>query len=198
MGTNRFEQQVDFIIEIDKLKEIVRRSFLFSRTRKENTAEHSWHVAMAALFFSEHFENKIDLNRVLKMLLIHDIVEIDAGDTYIYDLKKISVKADNEQKAAKRLFNILPSDQAELTMELWQEYEAKETPEAQFAYCIDRIMPLIHNVKTKGRSWQEHGICADQVFKLFEPMQKISLFFHSYALSLIDEAIKTGYLINRG
>ncbi len=194
MNKDRFEQQLDFIIEIDKLKEIVRRSYLFSGNRFENTAEHSWHVAMAALYFSEHFENKIDVNKVVQMLLVHDIVEIDAGDTYIYDSGGYEDKAENERKAANRIFNLLPKDQAKSSLELWNEYESKETPDARFAYCIDRVMPLIHNVRTKGKSWQEHGIIADQVFNLFGPMKDVSQFFYNFAIDLVNEAIEKKYL----
>ena len=194
MEKSRIEKQSDFILEIDQLKEVFRRSYLLNQSRKENTAEHSWHVSMMALLFEEFFEENVDISRVVKMLLIHDIVEIDAGDTYIYDNKAQDVKSTNEQKAAKRIFGLLPEDQEQDLLQLWQEYEKGQTPEARYAYCMDRIIPLMHNYYTQGRSWQEHGIVAAQVYLLFQPMKSVSKYFYNFALNLIEKAIAAKYL----
>jgi putative hydrolases of HD superfamily len=193
----RIEKQTQFILEIDKLKKIVRRSYLLDKSRKENTAEHSWHVSTMAIMMSEHFELKVDVSRVLKMLLIHDIVEIDAGDTYIYDEIEKLKKSTKEKKAAKRIFGLLPKDQNIEMTHLWQEYEEKKTPEAQYAYCMDRVIPLLHNYHTQGRSWQEHGIIASQVYKLFYPIKNISPFFYGYAMNIIEKSIVAKYILEQ-
>lgn len=194
MKDGRIDKQTNFVLEIDKLKNIIRRSYLLDKRRKENTAEHSWHVSTMALLMSEHYEKKVDILRVVKMLLIHDIVEIDAGDTYIYDEKEKAKKSAKEQLAAKRIFGLLPNDQKQELSELWQEYEDKQTPEAQYAYCMDRIIPLLSNYYTQGKSWQEHGILSSQVYDLFSPMKNISPYFYNYAINLVEKAIKEKYI----
>ncbi len=194
MDKKRFDQQIRFILEIDKLKSIIRQSYLLAGTRQENSAEHSWHVALMAMLLAEYAEQSVDLLRVLKMLLIHDIIEIDAGDTYCYDEAGILNQSSRENTAAERLFGLLPEDQKVELRELWGEFEAQSTPEAKFAATIDRLMPLFHNYHTEGRSWREHGIKKDQVSVRNEAMKDGSLTLWEYAMSLIDDAVDRQYL----
>ena len=161
--SERLVQQIEFILEIDKLKQIIRRSYLISGERRENTAEHSWHLAMLALILAEHANEPVDLLRVLKMVLVHDIVEIDAGDTFVFDTVGIQDKAVREQEAADRLFGLLPGDQASELRQLWEEFEARETAEAHFANAVDRLIPLLLNYQSGGRTWQENGVTSDRI-----------------------------------
>ena len=141
----RLKKQMEFIIEVDKLKDIIRQTNLTNGERKENDAEHSWHLALMAVFLSEYAKEPVDVLQVIKMVLIHDLVEIDAGDTYLYDEAGNGTKAAREQKAAERIFNILPGDQAEELFKLWQEFEDRKTPESKFANTLDRIQPVLLN-----------------------------------------------------
>src|SRR5437762_7515762 len=149
MDNERFEQQIRFILEIDKLKTILRRTYLLNVDRSENTAEHSWHLAIMAILLAEHANEPVDVSRVVKMVLIHDIVEIDAGDTYFYDAAAALDKSEREQAAADRLFGILPPDQGLELRELWEEFEANETADARFALALDRFIPQLHNYHTR-------------------------------------------------
>lgn len=198
MNVERLERQIAFILEIDKLKSVLRRSYLLNETRHENTAEHSWHLSVMALVLAEHASVEVNTLQVLKMLLVHDIVEIDSGDTYIYDAAGNDTKAAREQEAARRIFGLLTPDQdAEIT-QLWQEFEARETPEAKFAAALDRLMPLLHNYHTQGRSWREHGITEVQVLRLNSHMAGGSQTLWEYAEALIHEAAAKGYLVDEG
>lgn len=196
MDTQRLNQQIAFLLEIDKLKSVLRRSYLLNETRKENSAEHSWHLSMMALVLAEHASAGIDTLRVLKMLLVHDIVEIDSGDTYIYDVAGNETKAVREQEAAQRIFGLLPKDQSAELQALWQEFEARETLEAKFAAALDRLMPLLHNYHTQGRSWREHGITKEQVLRLNRHIAADSQSLWDYAEALINDAAAKGYLGN--
>lgn len=194
MDKKRFDQQIRFILEIDKLKSIIRQSYLLAGTRQENSAEHSWHVALMAMLLAEYADQSVDLLRILKMLLIHDIIEIDAGDTYCYDEAEALNQFSRENVAAERLFGLLPQDQEVELRELWGEFEARSTPEAKFAATIDRLMPLFHNYHSEGRSWREHGIKKDQVSARNEAMKDGSLALWEFAMSLIDDAVDRQYL----
>ncbi len=191
---NRLQQQIEFIKEIDKLKEIYRRSYLLSQTRNENSAEHCWHVSMMALLLSEHANFNINITRVIEMLLIHDIVEIDAGDTFCYDEAGNLDKEQREQKAADRIFGILPDDQADRLMKLWQEYENADTPEARFAIALDRLMPIIHNYSTSGKVWRENGITKDQVLNKNKKIGNGSSALWEFAKEQIFKAVEKGIL----
>jgi len=192
---HRLEKQIQFILEIDKLKRVLRNTYLLDGSRKENDAEHSWHTAVMAVLLCEHaVGTDIDLLRVLKMLLIHDLVEIDAGDTFRYDDEGNKSKARREQAAADRIFNILPPDQAGEIRELWDEFEARETPEAKFAAVIDRFQPNLHNYHTQGRTWHEHGITVDQVLAKNKHMAEGSEALWRYAKTMILDAVEKGYL----
>ncbi len=195
--SDRLEQQIRFILEIDKLKTVLRRSYLLNGSRYENSAEHSWHLAVMALVLAEHANEPVDLCRVLKMLLVHDIVEIDAGDTYCYDEVANQDKAERERRAAERLFGLLPPDQRDELRALWEEFEARQTPEAKFAAALDRLMPLMHNFFTGGRSWQEHGVTLEQVLERNSPTAEGSATLWAFAKRLIDQAVEQGLLPSR-
>ena len=194
MNTERLDRQIAFILEIDKLKSVLRRSYLLNEARRENSAEHSWHLSVMALILSEHANAEVDTLRVLKMLLVHDIVEIDSGDTYIYDQAGNDTKAAREQEAASRIFGLLPSEQSAEVQELWEEFEARETPEAKFAAALDRLMPLLHNYHTQGQSWREHNISKEQVLRLNRHIADGSISLWEYAEALINDAAAQGFL----
>jgi putative hydrolases of HD superfamily len=162
---DRFRRQIEFILEIDRLKEVYRQSHILYADRHENSAEHSWHLAIAALLLSEYANQPVDTSRVIRMALVHDLVEIDAGDTFIYDTAGNLEKAAKEEKAAERIFGLLPSDQRDAWRGLWKELEQRETVEAKFANALDRLLPVLHNYFTNGRSWKEHGITQQQALK---------------------------------
>lgn len=161
----RLEKQFAFALEIDKEKRIGRQTYCSDGVTLENDAEHAWHAALMAVVFSEYANEQIDLLKVVKMLLIHDIVEIDAGDTYAYDDEGLQTQAEREQKAADRLYHILPQDQAQELMELWQEFEALESPEAKYAKAMDNLQPAMLNAATGGRAWKEHQVKLSKVLK---------------------------------
>lgn len=198
MTINRLHQQIQFILEIDKLKSILRRSYLLNQERHENSAEHSWHLAMMAILLHEYANEKVDLLHVLKMVLVHDLVEIDAGDTYCYDEDANSDKTEREQKAADRLFAILPEDQRDELHKLWEEFEERKTPEAKFANALDRMMPMLHNYYTQGKSWQEHNVIDNSVFERNSVMRDGSEKLWEFSQSLIRDAIEKGYLVSSG
>ncbi len=194
MDKERFDQQIQFILEIDKLKSVIRQSYLLDGSRQENSVEHSWHVVLMGLLLAEYAEQHVDLLRIMKMLLIHDIIEIDAGDTYCYDEAGVMDQSSRENTAAERLFGLLPEDQMEEFRDLWAEFEERSTAEAKFAATIDRLMPLLHNFHTEGRSWREHGIRVNQVRDRNEVMKEGALPLWEFAMSLIDDAVERGYL----
>ena len=193
-ASDRFERQIRFILEIDKLKTIVRRTYLLNADRAENTAEHSWHLAIMAMLLAEHANEPVNVARVIKMVLVHDIVEIDAGDTYFYDTAAALDKAEREHAAAERIFGILPEDQGEELRQLWEEFEARTTMDARFAVALDRFMPQLHNYHTQGRSWAEHGITADRVLERNECMAEGSAKLWECTRVLVEDAIAKGLL----
>lgn len=164
MDLLRIEQQMQFLIEIDKLKTIIRRNYLTDGSRRENDAEHSWHLAMMVMVLAEYFE-PIDIERVLKMVLIHDIVEIYAGDTFAYDMEAHSDKEEREKEAARKIFSLLPEGQCKGFHELWQEFEDKLTNEALCAAIVDRLQPIILNICSNGKTWKENSITLERVLK---------------------------------
>ena len=191
----RFKSQIEFILEVDKLKQVQRRTTLLDRSRQENSAEHSWHIALIVLILSEYAEtDDLDLLHVIKLLLAHDLVEIDAGDTYCYDEIGGRDKEAREMKAADRIFSILPRDQAASFRSLWAEYEARETSESRFANALDRLQPFLHNYFTRGRVWRKHGIRKKQVLARMKPVDEGSHRLWDYVSSLIDDAVAKGFL----
>ncbi len=186
----RLQQQLTFLYEIDKLKTIFRRTNLISEPeRLENSAEHSWHLAFYVLILAEYTNAKIDLLRALKMVLLHDIVEIDAGDTFCYDAQANINKHEKEILAAERLFGLLPSEQGAEFMELWQEFEAGETAEAKFAVSVDRLQPLLHNYVTGGGSWKRHDIKREQVELRMKPIADGSHALADLMQIILDAAV---------
>jgi len=164
-------------------------------SRKENDAEHSWHIALMAVLLSEHADREgIDLKHVVIMLLVHDLVEIDAGDTFCYDEKGNADKSEREKKAADRIFNLLPPDQAAYFRSLWDEFESRRTAEARFAAAMDRFQPLLHNYHTCGGTWKEHGVRKKQVVSRNQPIENGSTTLWEYASQLIDDAVTKRYL----
>ena len=163
MDNERLENQLDFFREIDKEKFIGRQTYLTDGERKENDAEHAWHMAIMTVLLSEYANEKIDVLKTVMMLLIHDLVEIDAGDTYAYDEEGKKTQREREEKAAKRIFGLLPEEQGEKLMALWEEFEAYETPEANFAHTMDNIQPVMLNDATDGKAWLEHGVHLSQI-----------------------------------
>lgn len=196
MTNNHLNKQVEFLVEIDKLKTVYRRAYLIADPyRRENSAEHCWHTAMMALILEEYAQSRVDIARLIKMMLIHDIVEIDAGDTNIYDTQAALDKADREKRGAERIFGSLPQDQRRELIMLWEEYEDENTPEAKFARALDRLIPLIHNYYTQGKRWKEDGITYEQVLKVNQKIQENCPRLWEFARSLIEECISLGYLI---
>lgn len=188
------EQQIQFIVEIDKLKTILRQTQVIHENRRENDAEHSWHLAVMAILLQEHANEPVDLPKVLKMVLLHDLVEIDAGDTFCYDQAAGADKAEREERAAERIFGLLPREQAEEFHSLWREFEEMKTPEARFAAALDRFQPMLHNHHTKGGTWSRFSIVRAQVEKRAEPIEQGAKALHTYARGLMDQAISRGYL----
>ena len=192
---DRLGRQIEFVVEIDRLKRVLRQTWLMDGSRRENDAEHSWHLAAMALLLHEYAaEPNLDLLRVCEMLLVHDLVEIDAGDTFVYDDEGTSDKAEREERAAERVFGVLPDDQGKELRGLWEEFEARATPEARFAAALDRLQPILHNYHTAGKAWQQHGITSAQVIARNQHMAEGSPRLWEYARQLIDEAVQRGYL----
>lgn len=193
-GEERLAQQLRFILEADKLKQVHRRSYLANGSRVENAAEHSWHLALMALVLAEHANEEVNLLRVIQMVLVHDIVEIDAGDTYLYDEVANIDKAEREELAAARLFGLLPPGQARALHGLWKEFEARQTADARFANALDRLMPLLHNYHSAGIAWKEHGIRGEQVRERLAVMGDGAAGLWTYAQSIIEAAVAEGLL----
>lgn len=194
MSLSRLEQQIAFVTEIDKLKTILRQTPLMDNSRRENSAEHSWHLALMALILGEYAEAGTDLIHVVKMVLVHDIVEIDAGDTFAYDVQGYTDKAEREELAAARIFGLLPDDQRDDIMALWREFEAITTPEARFANAIDRLEPLISNFVTGGGSWKKPGVTLPKVQKRMEPIGSVSPALGEYVQHILAQAVEKGYV----
>ncbi|EIA0803801.1 HD domain-containing protein [Vibrio vulnificus] len=191
----RLNKQLALLMELDKLKSVLRRTRVKSADKRlENSAEHSWHVALMALLMEEHANEPVNIGRVVKMLLLHDVVEIDAGDTFVYDAVASKQQAEKELAAAQRLFGMLPADQGEELLQLWLEFEAAQTADAKFGKALDRIIPMLLNYYNQGQSWQEHGVTRLQALTV---NQKIDLGSHvlwDKAQEIIEQATQNGWL----
>jgi len=194
MQPDHLSKQISFIKEIDKIKYIQRKTKLFNSDRTENDAEHSWHLAMMTIVLAEHSDTPIDVLRVLKMVLIHDIVEIDAGDTFMYDTEKSHTNTDNEQLAAIRIFGLLPKEQADELIAIWEEFETGETNEAKFAKSMDRFEPLLQNASNNGGTWKEFDVDYSKVYEKKKVIEEGSTSLWKYAENLLNESVEKGIL----
>lgn len=192
---DRLQQQLAFILEVDRLKTILRQTKISDGSRYENDAEHTWHLLLMSIILLEHANNpSLDLLKVMKMLVIHDIVEIDAGDTFAYDEKGNETKRAREIEAADRLFGMLPDDQQQECLALWNEFEERKTDEAKFAATLDRLQPMMLNFQNKGYTWRKHGVTSDRVHERNKRIQDGSHKLWEYAKQIIAEAVENGYL----
>lgn len=187
-------RQLQFVRELDKLKHVLRQTALFDGSRRENSAEHSWHIAAMAIVLAEHAAEPCDLGRALKLLLLHDVVEIDASDTFCYDAAGNLDKALRERLAAERLFALLPHPQGDELRALWEEFEAGVSPEARFANAMDRLEPLLQNHANGGGTWREHGITRAQVLARMAPIRAATPGLWPTVVELIDEAYQAGFI----
>lgn len=194
MTSPRLADQLAFLVEIDKVKQVLRQTVLADGSRRENDAEHMWHFAVAALVLAEYAREPIDLRRVLTMILVHDLVEIDAGDTFVYDEQARRDQEEREREAADRIFGLLPGDQAERFRGLWEEFEARQSPDARFAAALDRLQPILLNVESHGAAWRRHGVTSAQVLERNRTIADGSPDLWEYVQGLIQEAVAKGYL----
>lgn len=188
----RLEQQIQFIVEIDKVKNIFRQTYLADGKRKENDAEHSWHIALMAILLKEHIKEEVDILKVITMVLLHDLVEIDAGDTYAYDSAGAETKRAREVKAADRIFGLLPEDQGKYFRELWEEFESYESADAKYAHLLDNFQPLLLNDASEGKSWVEHDVKKAQIYKRNEKIDETSEAVWEYMKNIVAENIEKG------
>jgi putative hydrolase of HD superfamily len=196
MDETRFKRQIAFIVEVDKIKNILRKSKLFDGSRHENDAEHSWTVCLMANLLREYANFEVDIEKVMLMLLVHDIVEIDAGDTFLYS-KERDAAFDGEESAAQRIFGILPADQAERLNRIWNEFEEKTTNEAKFASVFDRLEPVLQNYETEGYTWKKFGITKSAVLDKNKHIENGSKEIWAFFIKLIEECVEKGYLEDR-
>ena len=196
MTSNRFKKQLDFLIEIDKVKNILRMTSIADGSRRENDAEHSWHIAVMALLFSDYVKEKPDLGRVVKMLVVHDLVEIYAGDTFAFDVEANKSKEENEIAAADKLFSQLPEEQGKEIRSLWEEFDEMKTPDSVYANCMDRVQPFLHNTLTTGATWVEGGVAKSQVEKRLAVVKENMPELWNWLEINITEAIKKGWIKN--
>ncbi|MGM9979470.1 MAG: HD domain-containing protein [Clostridium sp.] len=192
----RLIDQIKFIVEVDKAKEIMRRTYVTNSERFENDAEHSWHLALMAPLLKEYIKEDVNIERVINMVIIHDLVEIDAGDTFCYDKEGNLTKRAREVKAAERIFNILPKDQAKIIYDLWNEFEEMKTIESKYAACLDRIQPILNNIATGGRAWKENDTTKSMVLARMNVIKETSEELWELILEIVNEGVKIGALKN--
>ena len=191
----RFKKQLNFLIEIDQVKNILRMTSIADGSRRENDAEHSWSLAMMAVLFAEYVDDQIDLLKVIKMVLIHDLVEIHAGDTFCFDEAGMQEKEAREQASADKIFGLLEHDQGQELRQLWEEFESCETPEAEYAAMLDRLQPLIMNYINEGGTWAQHHISVEQVYKRNQiTLEKGPQVFKDFIHEVIEECVAKGYI----
>ncbi|HUH13381.1 MAG TPA: HD domain-containing protein [Longimicrobiales bacterium] len=193
-GGERVARQLRFALEVDALKGVLRQTLLTDASRRENSAEHSWHLALLAVLLAEHAPEEVSVRRVVRMVLVHDIVEIDAGDAFCYDPAAVDGKEVRERRAAERIFGLLPADQAAELKALWQEFEAGESPDARFANALDRMQPLLHNFATEGGTWRANGVAHAQVLERMRPIERGAPALWPLVLRILDEARERGWV----
>lgn len=194
MDRERLAKQIDFILEADKEKNIQRQTHLSNHGRRENDAEHAWHMALNAYLLKEYANEDIDIAKVMIMCLIHDVVEIDAGDTYAYDAEGLKTQKEREDKAKERIFGLLPEDQKEMMISLFDEFEAFETPESCFAHAMDNFQPFLLNDSNDGGDWMEHGVSISQVLGRQTQSAKGSRELSDYVLEKLEEHVAKGHI----
>lgn len=191
----RLNKQIKFLIEIDKMKNVLRQTLLTDKSRRENDAEHSWHFATMAMILYEYADqSKVDLYRVLKMALIHDLVEIYAGDTFAYDISGNETKKEREDLAAEKLFSMLPEDQGKEIRDLWEEFDDMQTPDSKYASAIDRLQPFINNYVTEGHTWKLGNVTSNMVYKRMDMIREAAPELWPFVENIIDMSIEKGYL----
>lgn len=193
-GKIRLDQQLKFTAEIDKMTGILRRTLLVDQSRRENDAEHSWHIATMAMLFEEYATEKVDIGRVCKMCLVHDLVEIYAGDTFAYDTKGNADKADRETEADDKLFSQLPEEQGKMIRDLWEEFDAMETPDAKYAACLDRLQPFLHNTLACGHTWVENGTKRSDVEKRMRIIKDFMPEVYEWVSVNLDRAVENSWV----
>ena len=197
MTADRLKKQLEFIVETDRLKQILRQTLVIDDRRQENDAEHSWHLALMAILLAEHANQPdLDMLKVVKMVIIHDLIEIYAGDTFCYDYEAAKDKKERETAAAQKIFGLLPKDQRLGFRSLWDEFEEVQSAEARFAAALDRLQPLLLNFHTEGAAWKKHGVTRSQVIERNHHIAKGSAELWDYAKWLIDESVKRDYLLD--
>ncbi len=192
--SERMRKQIDFILEIDKEKNIFRQTHITGYGRNENDAEHAWHMAIMAFLLAEYSNEKIDVARVMMMCLIHDVVEIDAGDTYAYDTEGLKTQKEREEAAKERIYSLLPADQKKVLTEIFDEFEENKTPEAKFAHAMDNFQPILLNDSNGGKDWIAHEVCKSQVYKRQTKSREGSEQIFDVIDRIIKENAKTGNL----
>jgi putative hydrolase of HD superfamily len=193
--SDRVFQQLSFILEIDKLKTILRQTLLTDSSRRENSAEHSWHLAIMSVLLAEYATEPVDMLRVIKMLLVHDLIEIDAGDTFAYDVAGNVGRAEREEHGAERIFGLLPEEQGRELRALWEEFDAFKTPESKYANALDRLQPLLHNARTEGGTWRIHSVARDQVYRRMEPIRSALPELWPMVTRIIEDACARGWSV---
>ena len=194
-STFRMRRQLAFLAEIDRLKLVLRRTPVGDGSRRENSAEHSWHLAVAALVLAEHADAEVDVERVLRMVVLHDLVEIDAGDTFAYDIAANVGRVEREILAAERIFGMLPGEQGREMRAVWEEFEAGETPTARFAIALDRLQPLLVNDLAGGGSWREHRVSRDQVLARMRPIERAIPALWPLVLEIVERNCERGHIL---
>ena len=193
-GKARLDQQLKFTAEIDKMTSIIRRTSLIDKSRRENDAEHSWHIAVMAMLFEEYAVEPVNVSRAVKMCVVHDLVEIYAGDTFAYDTVGNADKADREKEAADKLFAQLPVEQGKMIRELWEEFDAMDTSDSKYAACMDRLQPFLHNTLTEGFTWKEGGTSRASVEKRMSVIKEFMPEVYKWIEDNINRAIAEGWL----
>ena len=191
----RLLKQLAFALEIDKEKNIFRQTHLSGHGRNENDAEHAWHMAIMAYLLREYANEKVDIGRVMLMCLIHDIVEIDAGDTYAYDEEGLATQKEREDAAKERIFSLLPNDQKQELISLFDEFEACETPESKYAHAMDNLQPLLLNDSNHGDDWHEHRVCSEQIYRRQGRTRLGSEILYQYTDKIIRKNIREGHIL---
>jgi putative hydrolase of HD superfamily len=192
--TDRIRRQLALVVESDRLKLVLRRTLVTGGVRQENSAEHSWHLALAAMALAEHAGAEVDIGRVMRMVVVHDLVEIDAGDTFAYDATANLGRVDREKLAADRLFGLLPAPEGVEMRSLWEEFEEGTSPTARFAIALDRLLPLLLNDLTDGGSWRVHGVTKTQVLRRMAPIEQAIPALWPVVREIVDRNCTLGHI----